>query len=253
MLHEFNFPLVLVPLFFLVALIYSSVGHGGASGYLATFALFGISDPRIAPVALILNIIVAGVSFAVYRQHGYFKPNLLLPFAVSSVPLAFLGGYVHSSAKVFSVILGVALLLASLRIFFLGTLKSREWFKNPRHLVIFGLFLGGLLGFFSGVVGIGGGIFLSPVLILLGLASVKETAALSAVFIVLNSLSGFSGHILRGNVYWDAIFVFGGVVLVGGIIGSYFGAKRVPPRALQIPLGLILLLGSLRLFLSAFK
>ncbi|MBI4535314.1 MAG: sulfite exporter TauE/SafE family protein [Ignavibacteriae bacterium] len=244
---ELNIPLEIYPFFLLVAFLYSSVGHGGASGYLAIFALFGVTSPAIAPIALALNIVVASTSCFNYYRGGYFSLELLLPFIVSSVPAAFLGGFVSIPQMVFSVLLGIALLLAAVRIAFLTRTVGEVSHPARRTLWFWGLTIGATLGLVSGMVGIGGGVFLSPLLLLLRWADVKRTAATSAAFIVLNSVSGLSGHIARSNFDAGSALPLAVVVIVGGYAGSRLGAHNFPARALQGLLAIVLVLACVKL------
>jgi len=244
---ELHLPFYIYPFFFIVALLYSSVGHGGASGYLALFAIFGIVSPAVAPIALTLNIVVATTSFLIYRHSGYFSFRLLLPFIVSSIPAAFFGGWIRVTDEMFAVMLGSILLLTGLRLLFFRKVEQK---LNVSGGIIWmmGIPIGLVLGGIAGMIGIGGGVFLSPVILLLGWADVKRTAAVSSAFIVLNSISGLTGHIIRGNVIFEPLLIFGGVVIAGGLIGSYMGAKRITQKQLQIALGIVLVIASLKLF-----
>jgi uncharacterized protein len=240
-----TFPWELLLLFFIVAFLYSSVGHGGASGYLALFALFGIATPAIAPVALTLNIIVAGTSFWQFRRGGYFSWSMLWPFVATSIPAAFIGGFIPVPQSLFSFILGVALLLAAARIFFLTTPQKLEATRNVP--LSWSLLLGGGLGALSGMIGIGGGVFLSPIVLLARWADVQKTAALSSAFIVLNSLSGLAGHLSRSHGDMEGLAPLVGAVLLGGAVGSHMGAFAFQPRILQGVLGLVLLVAGAKL------
>ncbi len=231
-----------LPLFFLVAMLYASVGHGGASGYLALFALLGAAKSTVVPIALILNILVASIGFVIYLRSGFFSFRLLLPFIVSSVPAAYIGGWIHLSSTTFSLILGLALVLAALRMLFLREVKAVTTEVHGGQSWASSLLIGLALGFIAGMVGIGGGVFLSPILLFLKWADVKQTAAVSSAFIVLNSLSGLAGHLSRGIVAADSMALLGVFVLAGGLVGSYLGARRIRPLLLQVLLGVVLLI-----------
>jgi uncharacterized membrane protein YfcA len=255
---EVSLPLILYPLFFLVAFIYSTVGHGGASGYLAMFALLGIASPEIAPVALVLNIVVASTGWWQYWKGGYFSWNLLLPFVIASFPAAFAGGLIATSPQVFSALLGFCLLWAALRLAFFGKVKvkaknQKENTAQNRKRWLVSLLLGAGLGMLSGLVGVGGGIFLSPLLLFLKWSDVKKTAATSSAFIVLNSLSGLSGHIARSNIDVLGVLPLALTVFVGGFLGSRTGAHRFNPRTLQILLALVLAIAGGKLFLQVLS
>jgi len=252
---EFNIPWILLPLFFAVAVLYSTVGHGGASGYLALFAIFGVVNPKIAPIALALNVIVAGCAFLVYRQSGYFRLALLVPFALTSIPFAYIGASLRTSDEIFSLSLGFILSLIALRMFFpnpAGKTQEEQMTKGIKFWALAGL-IGAILGFLSGMIGIGGGIFLSPIILLLGWGDIKETAAVSSAFIVLNSLSGLAGHIMRGNIAWTPTIVLGLAVFLGGLLGSLYGAKFGSSRLLRATLGMVLLFASFKLVVTGIS
>ncbi len=240
--------LPLLPLFFLAAALYASVGHGGASAYLAIFAFAGIASPAAAPVALILNIAAAAISFNNYRSAGYFSAKLLLPFVATSIPASFLGGMIHLSQPLYSLLLGAALLAAATRMILGGLIAKEHKALDPRRVRIYSLAIGLVLGFLSGAVGIGGGVFLSPLILLLGWADVKRTAALSSAFIVLNSLAGIAGHAARGNLsFTPALLLLLLIVCAGAILGSLYSTRRLTPRMLRYALALVLALASVKL------
>jgi uncharacterized membrane protein YfcA len=179
--------------FFAIAALYSSVGHGGATGYLALMALLSFTPEVMRPIALTLNIFVSSIAFYSFYKNGHFRFNLLWPFIAASIPFAFLGGALVVDFKIYKIILGVFLLLAVARMLFVRPSKIKS--GRPINILL-ALIIGAVLGFFSGMIGIGGGIILSPVIILLGWANMKETAAVSAVFILVNSISGLTGFLI---------------------------------------------------------
>ena len=243
----------LVPFFLAAALLFSSVGHGGASAYLAILVLAGFPREAIAPTVLALNILVTLLGTLNYYRAGYFDLRLLFPFILTSIPAAFLGGSIQVSEKTFSAILGLTLLVAALRfLIFSKPIMGRQVF-SPMVLFSIGLPLGFGLGFLAGLIGIGGGIFLSPLLLLMGWADAKKTAAISAGFILLNSLSGLTAHILRQTPAWSQLFVLAVTVLIGGGIGSYIGAFRLLPLTLQRLLGVVLLMASAKMIKDLFE
>ena len=238
---------LLIPLFFAAAMLYSSVGHGGASAYLAILVLVGFSRQAIAPTVLALNMLVTLLGTFNYYRAGHLDIRLLLPFIVTSIPAAYLGGSIQVSDKTFSAILGVTLLAAALRfLIFTKPVIGREVLPL-RSLFGIGLPMGAGLGFLAGLIGIGGGIFLSPLLLLMGWADAKKTAAVSAGFIFLNSLSGLTAHLFKGTPDWTQLGVLAITVLIGGGIGSYRGAFRLQPVTLQRLLGIVLLVASVKL------
>jgi uncharacterized membrane protein YfcA len=246
---ESGLPLIVLPLFFLVAALYSSVGHGGASGYLALFALLGVASSASAPVALVLNVVAAGISFFNYYRAGYFPARLFLSFAITSIPAAFVGGLVHPSLRLYQIFLGGALVLASARMLFAGAIKPARTQNLPTNLWMFGGLIGCVLGFVSGMVGIGGGVFLSPLVLLAGWTDVKRTAGVSSAFIVVNSIAGIIGHYLRGNVQLSPFIPVIIAVFAGGTVGSILGSRMVNEQRLQKILGVVLLIAGLKLLL----
>ena len=229
----------------LVAFLYSSVGHGGASGYLALMALFGIDAAMMKPSALILNLFVSSIAFLSYYKAGHFRLRLLLPFAITSIPMAFLGASLPIPPEVYKKILGAALLIAALRI----VVRPRDELERKKVSVPIALVSGALIGFFSGMIGIGGGIILSPLLLLTRWGGMKETAAASAAFIFLNSLAGLSGHIVAGMEVSPKIALWIVAVVIGGLVGSWTGGFRLSARQLRYLITAVLLIASMKLFI----
>jgi uncharacterized membrane protein YfcA len=230
------------------AFLYALVGHGGASSYLAIFALSGTVEPgQMRATALLLNLFVSSVSFFAYHRQKHFDQRTFGLLIVTSVPAAFLGGMLHIPGDWYKTILGVFLLLAFLRIAGTGSSKEENTKKPPFSAV---LLSGALLGFVSGVIGIGGGIILSPLLLLMGWAPVKTTAGVSAAFIFVNSLAGIGGlysssqlHIHPEAGWWILL------VLIGGVSGGFLGSRFAPPRVVRMALALVLLVAGGKLLL----
>jgi uncharacterized membrane protein YfcA len=245
-----NIPWEIYPLFFVVAFFYSSVGHGGASGYLAVFALLGVTSPSIAPIALVLNILVASTSFWRYHAAGHFSFSVLLPFITLSVPAAFVGGSLHLAQHVFTLVLGFALILSAFRI--LVKRRGEELLQEPSRAILWkgGLPIGATLGLLSGMTGIGGGVFLSPLLILTRWATVKRSAALASAFIVVNSIGGLVGQLTRASLDLSIVLPLALTVMLGGAAGSYAGASRLSARVLQGILSIVLLSAGTKLVLQ---
>lgn len=231
----------------IVAFLYASVGHGGASGYLALMALFGFLPEVMRPTALLLNILVAGLSFYHYYRKNHFNWQLFWPFAAASIPASFLGGMMEIDPYVYKKILGLFLLLAVARMLW-------QQKKGEAHFVgvplASALLIGSLIGFFSGLLGIGGGIILSPVILLLHWANMKQTAAVSALFILVNSIAGLAG-LLTGGLVWDERMPWMiGFAFLGGLAGSYYGAAKLHLLGLRYILALVLIIASIKLFLT---
>lgn len=229
----------------IVAFLYASIGHGGASGYLALMAIFSFDPLMMRSSALTLNLFVAGVSFISYYRGGYFRWKVLLPFILTSIPMAYFGAKMEINPQLYKIILGVFLLIAVLRMLILKPKDGKEM-KDPNLLL--GLVIGAGLGYFSGMIGIGGGIILSPILILMRWATVKEAAAVSAIFIFLNSASGLVGVAQSGFNPNPEIFYWIGITLLGGLLGSYSGSLKFSQLRLQYILAFVLIMASFKLF-----
>ncbi len=237
-------------LVFLVAVLYSSVGHGGASGYLAILSFFVPSPSIMSSTALVLNILVAGVGTMSFVKAGHFSWKLVWPFVLLSVPGAFLGGYLHISTKLYFILLALVLIAAAYR---LATAKPAgeedEQTVEAKFPVALGV--GGGIGILSGIVGVGGGIFLSPLAIFLKWATTKQTAAFSAFFIVVNSIAGLGGRLMGGSVETGSVLPLVGFAFLGGLIGSHYGANRFSGLTLRRILALVLLIASVKLFVTS--
>jgi uncharacterized protein len=239
---------LVLALFFIVAFLYASVGHGGASGYLALMALLGVSPVLMKSSALLLNILVSGVSFFMFYRAGHFKWKLFWPFALASIPAAFLGATVIVDALVYKKILGILLLFPILRL--VGVFgKSNEDVEVRKLSYPLALFLGAAIGLLSGMIGIGGGIVLSPLLLIFHWARMKETAAISALFIFVNSLAGFGGVVMTGVTFPQEVFYWLGAALTGGFIGAWYGSKKGAYLSLKLILAFVLLIASSKLLL----
>ena len=241
-----SFYLVIL-LFFLVAFLYSSVGHGGASGFIAVMVLVQVSMTMVKPAALILNILVSSMATYQYYRSNYFNKNIFIPLVITSIPFAFLGSLLHVSQYLFKILLGLCLVIAVGRMLFVNSkMESNENKKMPIGVA---LFIGASIGLVSGMIGIGGGIILSPILILANWSSQKQAAAISAPFILVNSISGITGASIAGFSLPDD-FVFWVIAAVaGGAIGSYLGARKYNQLAIKYVLSLVMLIAATKLFI----
>ena len=230
----------------IVAFLYSSVGHGGASGYLALMAVFSFPSDMMKQTALLLNLFVAGIAFYQYYKGGYFNRGLFLFFALGSVPAAFIGGLWSLDPWLYKKILGFILFFAIARMLFK---KESTQQKNKQVAAPIGLIIGIVIGLFSGLIGIGGGIILTPVILLFHWGTMKEAAAVSALFIWVNSASGLFGQLSSGVNLTTNAFVLVGLALVGGIFGSYYGSQRWNNRRLEYFLSLVLTSAGIKLIL----
>ena len=240
--------LMLPALIFLVAMVYSSVGHGGASGYLAVLSLLGSAPPAaMGTSALMLNLLVAGTAWLTFWRAGHGSWSLLWPFVVSSVPAALIGGWLPISAQTYRWLLAVCLLVAAARLC-LPPMQDDERPDGPPLAVA--LPVGGVIGVLSGIVGVGGGIFLSPLMVLLRWANVKQVAAISAAFIMVNSLAGLAGRLSAGRLLMDTLAPFVATAFVGGVLGSRLGANHVSGVWLRRLLALVLVLAAGKLAMA---
>ncbi len=229
----------------LIAFLYAAVGHGGASGYLAFMALIGTEPLLMKSTALVLNLFVAGIAFISYYRNGFFKLQLLWPFIVTSIPAAFFGSRMSIEANTYKMILGIFLLIAIARM--LMKINSKATLSELSYPVA--LLIGALLGFFSGMIGIGGGIILSPILLLVGWANVKEAAAVSAPFIFLNSLSGILGMASGGMAVVPNFWLWIIIAVTGGLVGAYMGSTKFSLRGLNYLLAIVLASAAFKLIL----
>lgn len=234
-------------LLFIVAFLYASVGHGGASGYLALMALFGVAPIVMKPTALLLNLFVSLTSFIQFYRGGHFKWHTFWPFALASVPLSFLGGTIIVNGDVYKKILGLLLIVPVVRFFFFKNTDPKE--LKPANVAL-SLLIGGVIGFLSGLIGIGGGIILSPVLLLLKWTDQKQTAAISALFIFVNSVAGLAGQLTKGIHFTADMYGYVAVAFVGGLCGAYFGALKFPQTILKNVLACVLALAAYKLLFT---
>lgn len=232
---------------FVVALLYASVGHGGASGYLALMAVYNFTPDVMKPTALMLNLFVSLTSFLLYYKGGHFKWKVFLPFALASIPFSFLGGTISLDVQLYKKILGVLLLFPVIRFFILPNTDDNH--LKPTKLFI-SLLFGAIIGFLSGLIGIGGGILLSPILLLFNWTNQKQTAAISALFIFVNSIAGLAGQLSHGIQMDPSMLSFVAIAFSGGLIGAWLGALKFNQQILKYTLAVVLLMASVKLILT---
>ncbi len=238
---------ILTTALLVVAFLYSSVGHAGASGYIAVMSLASLAPTVIKPTALVLNILVASIGTYQFWRAGHFNWRLFWPFALLSMPFAFLGGYLNLPTHLFKILVGIVLLCSAVR--FLRRTPPGEETASPSLPVA--MPVGAGLGLMAGLTGTGGGIFLTPLLLLMHWARVKTAAAVSAMFILVNSISGLLGNYSSTRQIPTFVVPLMIAVIVGGTAGSYFGSRRFPPDVVKKLLAAVLTIAGLKLILTA--
>jgi uncharacterized membrane protein YfcA len=240
-------PLLLLALAtFAIALLYSSVGHAGASGYIAVLSLAGLAPETIRPTALMLNVLVASIAFWHFWRAGHFSWRLFWPFALLSVPLAYLGGTVTLPVHVFKVVVGIALLVSATH-FLVRRFPDEQ--RAPPSLPV-ALSAGAGLGLLAGLTGTGGGIFLTPLLLWRRWGRTRNVAAVSALFILVNSVAGLAGNVRsQGLPGVDIAMAVGLAAMAGGTIGSHLGSRRLPVTAIRTLLAIVLAVAGAKLTL----
>jgi uncharacterized membrane protein YfcA len=240
---------LLAILIFVAALLYSSVGHGGASGYLAAMALMGVAPAVMKPAALALNILVASVAFAKFYRSGAFSWTLLWPFILASVPFAWLGGWIILPTQFYKPLVGCVLIYTAWYSF--RSAKRSESVPISTPLIFLRLFVGAVLGFLSGLTGVGGGIFLSPLLLVLGWAPIKVISGVSAAFILVNSIAGLLGVMQSPITLPPALPWWAVAAVAGGLIGAEYGSRRFGNPVIKKLLALVLAIAGVKMILAA--
>ena len=237
--------LVIAILFFVAAALYASVGHAGASAYLAVMGLFSFAPGVMKPTALALNILVAAVATLKFYQAGLFSWSFFWPFAIASVPAAFIGGAIALPAQWYKIVVGVVLLYAAAWMFRSSFKPQAPAATGPPRWAA--LLTGAAIGFLSGLTGVGGGIFLSPLILYLGWADTRSTSGVAAPFILVNSIAGLLGHLSSVDQLPTNIPLWGAAALLGGWIGASYGSKHAPPPVLRQLLSIVLVVAGAKL------
>lgn len=237
--------MVLAVAFFFAAILYSSVGHAGASGYLAAMAFVGVPTPMMRPTALVLNLLVASIATVRFARAGFFSWRLFWPFALGSAPLAFIGGGITLPGHWYRTLVGLVLWTAAIRLWL--NLQLHEQHDPPRIVAIG---CGAGIGLLAGLTGTGGGIFLSPLLLLMGWAATRETGGVSAAFILVNSLAGLAGNPASLTHVPAQLPIWAGAVIVGGLIGAELGSRRIGTPTFRRVLGVVLVVAGAKLIFS---
>jgi len=230
----------------LIAFLYSSVGHAGASGYIAMMTLFGLTPTIIRPTALVLNILVASIGAFQFWRAGHFCWKLFWPFALLSIPAAYVGGYLQPSASILRILIGIVLLFSAARLIVRRSDPPQTF--PPSRPVAIGA--GASLGFLAGLTGTGGGIFLTPLLLFCRWAHIRQAAAVSALFIWVNSIAGLVGYFTKVRSIPSLGLVLAAAAIVGGTIGSHLGSRRFAVRVISLCLATVLLIAGTKLILT---
>lgn len=241
---------VLAGLIVVAAFLYAAVGHGGASGYLAAMALLGIAPEMMRPTALILNILVSLIAVVKYSRVGAFSWRLFWPFALTSIPFAYLGGTLTLSGHLYKPLVGAVLIYAAWQIYRTARQSVQSNTAYPHMAVL--LSVGAVLGFLSGLTGVGGGIFISPLLLYFRWAEVKVVSGVAAAFILVNSIAGLLGVNSAHMVLPAALPYWAVAAAIGGFIGAEYGSKRLSNPAIKMFLSVVLLIAGLKMFLTGF-
>src|SRR5438067_4689211 len=229
-----------------IAFLYSSVGHAGASGYIATMTLFSIVPAVIRPTALVLNILVASIGAFQFWRASHFSWKLFWPFALLSIPAAYLGGYLQPSASVLRILIGIVLLFSAARLIFRRS-DPPQTFPPSRPLAVS---VGAGLGFLAGLTGTGGGIFLTPLLLFCRWAHIRQAAAVSALFIWVNSIAGLVGYFTKVHSIPSLGLILAAAAIIGGSIGSHLGSKCLAVRVISVFLSTVLLIAGTKLIFT---
>ena len=240
--------MALALLFALGAALYSSVGHGGASAYIAAMALFSVAPEIMKPTALALNLLVAGFGAWRYWSRGLTNWKLVLAFALTATPAAFIGGGIHLPAVYYKPLVGILLWAAAVRLLWQPTALADREVKAPSWWVT--LPAGAVLGVLAGLTGTGGGIFLSPFIILNAWEEPRRTSGVVAAFIFLNSAAGLAGNVSSVGHLPNELPLFLGAVFGGALLGTWLGVERLPRPWLLRTLGAVLVVAGAKLLFT---
>jgi len=231
------------------AFVYASVGHGGASAYIAAMALAGIAPSEMRPIALALNIVVSSLAAYKFWRAGHFRWRLFWPFAAVSIPFAYLGGAITLPGNLYRIVVGVVLVYAAWQLWRSG--RAGEEMKPVREPAIaLAMAIGAAMGLLSGLTGVGGGIFLSPLLLMLGWAGTKQTSAVAAPFILVNSVAGLAAGFIAGTAALpESTWALAAAVLVGGWLGAEYGSRRFANPVVRRVLAAVLALAGSKMVL----
>jgi uncharacterized membrane protein YfcA len=240
--------LIIVAAIFMVAVLYSSVGHAGASGYLAVMAFLAVAPELTRPTALVLNLFVASIGTVQFFRAGYFSWRIFWPFALTSIPMSFVGGSLTLPTHIYKMVLGAVLIFAAVRLAWKISSETEARYPN----IAVGLVIGALIGLLSGLVGVGGGIFLTPVLLLMNWSETKTAAGVSVVFILVNSMAGLFGNWLLGKNSQltnlpPEVWIWIIAAIVGGLVGSTLGSRKYNSITLRRVLAVVLLFAGVKL------
>jgi uncharacterized protein len=227
-----------------VAFLYASVGHGGASGYLAIMILFSFSITAIKINALVLNCIVSFISFLFFYKAKKLNFKLFISLAIPSIPASFLGSYLEINQSIVKIVLGAVLFFSVL---YLNNFITQNKIINQPVTPVLTIISGFIIGFISGMIGIGGGILLTPLLLILGWATIGQTASITALFIFVNSLAGIAGYLVKGNSIHLVLYSLIPFAIIGAITGSFLGSNYFSNKVLKIVLSVVLIFASVKL------
>lgn len=239
-----------VVLFIIIATLYASVGHAGASGYLAAMAWLSFAPDSIKPISLVLNICVASIVSYKFIGSGFFDRKIFIPVAIASLPMAFIGGSMTIDPHYFKLIAGIFLLISA------SLLLLREYIKSKTEVKPmpfgYGLIMGAAIGLISGLIGVGGGIFLSPIIIMANWTTIKNASGVAALVILCNSITGLAGHLSSLNKIDSNILFYIPAVIAGSFIGSYLGTKFLSNKLIITCLFIVLFSAGLKFILVDF-